>query len=263
MIEGDAVNDLNETRNEDANKAFTLIELLVVVTIIFILAGLLLPALSRAKERSKRSVCISNLRQFGLALGSYAMDWNGWFPPNTAGRPFVVGTLTYSLYRLPPGISGCPSHSGRRYSTIFFVGQTYSPWIVDVYAPGQTNYWTTYSRFAGWNPDFSGYAGLAATFDWPGIGNTPLLRVTDIALPSETQLAADWDEWYALSPAQPQVANHPPRNVREWFSGDAGFIDGPFEGQNELYADGHVSWVQPGELKVRVSQADGDTFRLR
>jgi prepilin-type N-terminal cleavage/methylation domain-containing protein len=82
--------------------AFTLIELLVVIAIIAILAALLLPALAAAKEKSKRSLCMSNLKQVGVVSLMYAGDnqekfepagWNtGWAgtPPNTGFNPFQM-----------------------------------------------------------------------------------------------------------------------------------------------------------------------------
>ena len=110
-------------------RGFTLVEILVVVGIIVLLIGILMPALGRAREVSRRVTCLSNLRQVHLALGFYAQDnhdrvplgyrsgnkqFNSMVYSSTAQRLVEFGLLYAAGRMSEPRVFYCPSESDTR-----------------------------------------------------------------------------------------------------------------------------------------------------
>ena len=96
------LNSRSHLKTLGLHPAFTLIELLVVIAIIAILAAMLLPTLSRAKEKASRINCISNLRQIGIGVNLYATDASEYFP--VCGWPDGQNPWqTYSAARVNAG----------------------------------------------------------------------------------------------------------------------------------------------------------------
>lgn len=91
-------------------KGFTLIELLVVIAIINILAGMLLPSLTRAREQARRVYCLNNLRQIGQGLTMFASENDGFYPPENSSptEPNDLDLL-YPYYLDNAEVFWCPS----------------------------------------------------------------------------------------------------------------------------------------------------------
>jgi type II secretory pathway pseudopilin PulG len=97
-----------------------LIELLVVIAIIAILAAMLLPALARAREKARQSLCISNARQLALANRMYMDDNDNWFLWYPGAATGLAGLLEWAEYMYPYASDKeayhCPSDNGVPYS---------------------------------------------------------------------------------------------------------------------------------------------------
>ena len=232
----------NPVRSSKVTSAFTLIELLVVIAIIAILAAMLLPALSKAKEKAWRTSCMSNLRQLGIASMVYVSENKDTLPQEGTA---LTGDWGHDMTKANVDLFMNAGASRK----VFYCAGTLS-----IIKGDDARWWdfTATRRVVGYSFFNKRWSG-----DTRGgfIG-----KLSETNRPTDTAIVVD--ETLSLTSTSPYNFVVPSANVPAEFGSayrPAHRDKNQPAGGNNLYLDGHAAWVKFSSMKPRYQATSSST----